>query len=149
MVFPEVKSDPRVRYLDYTWLISGILYEGGTDKLIPELMKRGINEVYFYNVAGTIIGQKAVAGVSGSFDVEQFHVVVTADQAENIFDFIYRFCDLSEPNKGIIYMNKLKRSTKHSLQSDENTQLEEIDRIIGETMVKKTDLISENKTKHS
>ena len=126
MVFPEVKSDPRVRYLDYTWLISGILYEGGTDKLIPELMKRGINEVYFYNVAGTMIGQKAVTGVSGSFDVEQFHVVVTADQAENIFDFIYRFCELSEPNKGIIYMNKLKRSTKHSLQGDENTQLEEI-----------------------
>ena len=126
MVFPEVKSDPRVRYLDYTWLISGILYEGGTDKLVPELMKRGINEVYFYNVAGTIIGQKAVTGVSGSFDVEQFHVVVTADQAENIFDFIYRFCELSEPNKGIIYMNKLKRSTKHSLQGDENTQLEEI-----------------------
>ena len=126
MVFPEVKSDPRVRYLDYTWLISGILYEGGTDKLIPALMKRGINEVYFYNVAGTIIGQKAVTGVSGSFDVEQFHVVVTADQAENIFDFIYRFCELSEPNKGIIYMNKLKRSTKHSLQGDEDTQLEEI-----------------------
>ena len=126
MVFPEVKSDPRVRYLDYTWLISGILYEGGTDKLIPELMKRGINEVYFYNVAGTIIGQKAVTGVSGSFDVEQFHVVVTADQAENIFDFIYRFCELSEPNKGIIYMNKLKRSTKHSLQGDENIQLEKI-----------------------
>ena len=126
MVFPELKSDPRVRYLDYTWLISGILYEGGTDKLVPELMKRDINEVYFYNVAGTIIGQKAVTGVSGSFDVEQFHVVVTADQAENIFDFIYRFCELSEPNKGIIYMNKLKRSTKHSLQGDENTQLEEI-----------------------
>ena len=126
MVFPEVKSDPRVQYLDYTWLISGILYEGGTDKLVPELMKRGINEVYFYNVAGTIIGQKAVTGVSGSFDVEQFHVVVTADQAENIFDFIYRFCELSEPNKGIIYMNKLNRSTKHSLQGDENTQLEEI-----------------------
>ena len=126
MVFPEIKTDPRVHYLDYTWLISGILYEGGTDKLIPELMKRNINEVYFYNVAGTIIGQKAVTGVSGSFDVEQFHVVVTADQAENIFDFIYRYCDLSEPNKGIIYMNKLKRSTKHSLQGDENTQLEEI-----------------------
>ena len=126
MVFPEVKSDPRVRYLDYTWLISGILYEGGTDKLVPELMKRGINEVYFYNVAGTIIGQKAVTGVSGSFDVEQFHVVVTADQAENIFDFIYRFCELSEPNKGIIYMNKLKRSTKHPLQDDENSQLKEI-----------------------
>ena len=29
MVFPEIKIDPRVNYLDYTWLISGILYEGG------------------------------------------------------------------------------------------------------------------------
>ena len=124
MVFPEIKTDSRMHYLDYTWLISGILYEGGTDKLIPELMKRNINEVYFYNVAGTMIGQKTVAGVSGSFDVEQFHVLVTADQAENIFDFIYRFCNLSEPNKGIIYMNKLKRSTKHTLQNDDNTELE-------------------------
>ena len=121
MVFPELKTNPRVQYLDYTWLISGIFYEGGTDKLVPELMKRGINEVYFYNVAGTMIGQKKVAGVSGSFDVEQFHVVVTADQAENIFDFIYRFCNLSEPNKGIIYMNKLMKSTKHKLQEDDHT----------------------------
>ena len=126
MAFPEIKTDPRVHYLDYTWLISGILYEGGTDKLIPELMKRNINEVYFYNVAATMIGQKTVAGVSGSFDVEQFHVVVTADQAENIFDFIYRFCELSEPNKGIIYMNKLKKSTKHELQNDDHAELEEI-----------------------
>ena len=126
MVFSEIKTDPRVNYLDYTWLISGILYEGGTDKLIPELMKRNINEVYFYNVAGTMIGQKTVAGVSGSFDVEQFHVVVTADQAENIFDFIYRFCELSVPNKGIIYMNKLKKSTKHELQNNDQSELEEI-----------------------
>ena len=124
MPLPVSKPNLGEHYLDYTWLISGILYEGGTDKLIPELMKRNINEVYFYNVAGTMIGQKTVAGVSGSFDVEQFHVLVTADQAENIFDFIYRFCNLSEPNKGIIYMNKLKRSTKHTLQDDENTVLE-------------------------
>ena len=51
MIFPELKTDPQIQYLDYTWLISGIFYEGGTDKLVPELMKRGINEVYFYNVA--------------------------------------------------------------------------------------------------
>ena len=44
MIFPEIKTDPRVNYLDYTWLISGILYEGGTDKLVAELMKRKINQ---------------------------------------------------------------------------------------------------------
>jgi len=126
MSFPVVKSDPRVSYLDYTWLISGILYDGGSETLIPELMKRGINEVYFHNVAGNPIGKKTVAGVSGSFDVEQFHVVVTADQAENVFDFIYRFCDMAEPNKGIIYMNKLMRSTAHTLPELDTTEFEEI-----------------------
>jgi nitrogen regulatory protein PII len=89
-------------------------------------MKRGINEVYFYNVAGTMIGQKTVAGVSGSFDVEQFHVVVTADQAENVFDFIYRFCHLSEPNKGMIYMNKLMQSTKHTIPELDHAEFDEI-----------------------
>lgn len=126
MSFPVVKSEPRVSYLDYTWLISGILYDGGCEELIPELMKRGINEVYFYNVAGNPIGKKTVAGVSGSFDVEQFHVVVTADQAENVFDFIYRFCSMSELNKGIMYMNKLIRSTAHPLPELDEIELEEM-----------------------
>jgi hypothetical protein len=111
MALPISKTDLDERYLDYTWLISGVLYEGGTDLLIPELMKKGITEAYFYNVAGSPIGRKSVAGVADSFDVEQFHLVVSADQAENIFDYIYRFCDLSQPNKGFINLNKLFRST--------------------------------------
>ena len=115
MTLPISKPDVRKHYLDYTWLISGVLYEGGTDVLIPELMKRGVNEAYCYNVAGSPIGRKSVAGVADSFDVEQLHVVVSADQAENIFDYIYRFCDLSHPNKGFINMNKLSRSTQLDL----------------------------------
>ena len=111
MPLPVSKPDLGEHYLDYTWLISGVLYEGGTDLLIPELMKKGINEVYFYNVAGSPIGRRSVAGVADSFDVEQFHLVVSADQADNIFDYIYRFCNLSEPNKGFININKLFRST--------------------------------------
>ena len=111
MPLPVSKPDLGEHYLDYTWLISGVLYEGGTDLLIPELMKKGINEVYFYNVAGSPLGRRSVAGVADSFDVEQFHLVVSADQADNIFDYIYRFCNLSEPNKGFININKLFRST--------------------------------------
>jgi|TARA_B110000467_G_C18114907_1_gene364576 hypothetical protein len=126
MSLPILKRDIRKHYLDYTWLISGVLYEGGTDVLIPELMKRGINEVCFYNVAGSPIGRKSVAGVADSFDVEQFHVVVSADQAENIFDYIYRFCDLSRPNKGFINMNKLSRSTQLDLPDLNDIANEEI-----------------------
>ena len=58
MSLPISKPDASKNYLDYTWVISGVLYEGGTDLLIPELMKRGINEVYFYNVAGSPVGRK-------------------------------------------------------------------------------------------
>jgi hypothetical protein len=126
MSLPISKPDASKNYLDYTWVISGVLYEGGTDLLIPELMKRGINEVYFYNVAGSPVGRKSVAGVADSFDVEQFHVLVSADQAENVFDFIYRFCELSEPNKGFINMNKLFRSTRLDLPELNDTVNEEM-----------------------
>ncbi|MDE0847166.1 MAG: hypothetical protein OSA86_11975 [Acidimicrobiales bacterium] len=126
MSLPILKPDISKHYLDYTWLISGVLYEGGTDVLIPELMKRGINEACFYNVAGSPIGRKSVAGVADSFDVEQFHIVVSADQAENIFDYIYRFCDLSHPNKGFINMNKLSRSTQLDLPDLNDIANEEI-----------------------
>ncbi len=113
--FTTQTEKQRVEYLDYTWMISGILYQGGTDALIPELMKKGINEIFFHNVAGTPIGKKTVPGVADSFDVEEFFVVVSADQAENIFDFIFHFCRLDEPNIGMIRLNKLSHSTTHRL----------------------------------
>ena len=113
-----LKRDSRVTFVDYTWIISGILYQGGTDTLVPELMSRGINEVYFHNVAGTPIGKKTVSGVADSFDVEEFFVVVSADQAENIFDFIFHFCELDKPNIGMIRLNKLSHSTIHMLPDE-------------------------------
>lgn len=113
-----LKRDKRVTFVDYTWIISGILYQGGTDALVPELMSRGINEVYFHNVAGTPIGKKTVSGVADSFDVEEFFVVVSADQAENIFDFIFHFCELDKPNIGMIRLNKLSHSTIHMLPDE-------------------------------
>lgn len=118
---PVLKRDPRVEFIDYSWLISGVLYQGATDLLIPELQEKGINEVYFYNVAGSPIGKKTVSGVADSFDVEEFFVVVAADQAENVFNFIYHFCDLDKPNMGMLRLNKLSRSTIHSLP-DEGTE---------------------------
>ena len=121
---PALKRDLSVSFVDYTWMISGVLYQGGTDALVPELISRGINEVFFHNVAGTPIGKKTVTGVADSFDVEEFFVVVSADQAENIFDFIFHFCELDKPNMGMIRLNKLSRSTVHTLP---DRSAEEID----------------------
>lgn len=113
--FPVRAMDERVTFVDYTWLISGTVYEGGSEKLLDALMKRGINECYFYNVAGAPIGRKTLAGVADSFDVENFHIVVSADQADNVFEFVYEFCEMYEPNKGVLFMNKLSRSTHNRL----------------------------------
>lgn len=112
---PVLKRDPRVEFIDYSWLISGVLYQGGMDLLTPELQTKGINEVYFYNVAGSPIGKKMLSGVADSFDVEEFFVVVAADQAENVFNFIYHFCELDKPNMGMLRLNKLSRSTLNSI----------------------------------
>jgi len=45
--FKKYTLDERVEFIDFTWLISGIVYEGGADKLLEELRLRGINECYF------------------------------------------------------------------------------------------------------
>lgn len=123
--FPTRTIDERVQFLDYTWLISGTIYDGGSEKLLEALRLREINECYFYNVASSPIGKKTVAGVAEAFDVETFHVVVSADQADNIFEFIYEFCEMHEPNKGIMYMNKLSKSTVNLLTDlEKNSQTE-------------------------
>ena len=53
------------------------------------------------------------------FDVEEFFVVVSADQAENIFDFIFHFCGLDRPNIGMIRLNKLSHSTRYRLPEND------------------------------
>ena len=125
--FPRQSEKQQFEYLDYTWMISGILYQGGTDSLIVELMSKGINEVFFYNVAGTPIGKKTVSGVADSFDVEEFFVVVSADQAENVFDFIFHFCGLDKPNIGMIRLNKLSRSTTYKLPENDAEETDTVE----------------------
>ena len=53
-------------------------------------MSRGINEI-FHNVAGAPIGKKTVSGVADSFDVEEFFVVVSADQAKMFLILFFTF----------------------------------------------------------
>ena len=125
--FPSQSEKQQFEHLDYTWMISGILYQGGTDSLISELMLKGINEVFFYNVAGTPIGKKTVSGVADYFDVEEFFVVVSADQAENIFDFIFHFCGLDKPNIGMIRLNKLSHSTTYKLSENDAEETDTVE----------------------
>jgi len=113
---PAKREKPTVPNLNYTWMISGILYHGGSDVLFAELHKKGINACHFYNVNGHPIGQRVIAGgLSGSFDVEQFHIIVSADQADTVFEFVYEFTEMAKPNIGIMSMERLTRSTPNNI----------------------------------
>ena len=113
---PVKHEKPTVPNQTWNWMISGILYHGGSDLLFAALHKRGINACHFYNVNGHPIGQRVIAGgLAGSFDVEQFHVIVAADQADTVFEFIYEFTEMEKPNVGIMSMERLVRSTPNSI----------------------------------
>lgn len=113
---PAKRPIPVVPNLSYTWMISGVLYHGGADKLFAALHEKGLNECHFYNVNGSPIGQRVIAGgLASSFDVEEFHVIVSADQADTIFEFIYEFTEMAKPNVGIMHMSRLLRSTPNTL----------------------------------
>ena len=120
----EHHASEQVPNIRYTWLITGVLYDGGSDRLLAALHQRGIDEAYFYNISGSPIGKRVFGGgLSESFDVEQFHIVVAADQADAVFSFIYNFAEMHRPHTGIMHMERLWRSTANALPADVSNEV--------------------------
>jgi hypothetical protein len=111
---------PIVPLIDYTRLITCILYEGGAAAVLEMLRERGINEGHFYSVRGAPIGRSsAVSGLPEIPKTEILHAVVSADQADYLYEEIYELARLVEPNRGIVYINRLARSSRMSLPTEE------------------------------
>jgi len=51
-----------VQRLNYTRLITCVLYEGGAESMMESLYQRGIREAYFYPTRGKPIGRTSEAG---------------------------------------------------------------------------------------
>ena len=112
-------SDAKIPNIDYTRLLTCILYEGGAADVLEELYKRGIKEGYFVSVRGAPLGRSStVQGLPEIPQTEILHVVVAADQADYIFQMIYEFAELNKPQKGIIFVKKLTRSSLNILPKD-------------------------------
>ena len=47
------------------------------------------------------------------------HAFDVKPKDQNVFNFIYHFCDLDKPNMGMLRLNKLSRSTIHSLPDED------------------------------
>ena len=87
--------------------------------MLEELYKRGIKEGYFVSVRGAPIGRSStVEGLPEIPKTEILRVVVAADQADYIYQMIYEFAKLDEPQMGIIFVKKLTRSSLNILPED-------------------------------
>ncbi len=108
-----------IPYIDYTRLITCILYEGGATAVLELLHEKGINECHFYSVRGNAIGRASLAGNLPEIPkTEIVHAVVSADQADYIYGLLYDECRMKEQGKGMIYVNRLIRSSRIALPDE-------------------------------
>jgi hypothetical protein len=109
-------DNPEIPYIDYTRLLTCILYEGGGSQVLEMLHEKGINECYLYSVRGNPIGRASLAGNLPEIPkTEIVHATVSADQADYIYEMLYHEAGLNQPAKGFIYVNRLTRSTRITL----------------------------------
>lgn len=114
-------SRPDIPYIDYTRLLTCILYEGGGSQVLEMLHEKGINECYLYSVRGNPIGRASLAGNLPEIPkTEIVHATVSADQADYIYEMLYHEAGLNQPSKGIIYVNRLTRSSRITLTEDDH-----------------------------
>ncbi|RKZ36947.1 MAG: hypothetical protein DRQ37_03035 [Gammaproteobacteria bacterium] len=57
----------------------------------------------------------AYRGVGEQSEKEVVNVVVTADQADEMFEFIFREAHIDRPHGGMIYMTPLTQTTEYTL----------------------------------
>lgn len=113
------KKIPEGKVLDYTRLMTVILYEGGAHGISEKLQARGVNEVYYYSVRGAPVGKSSEnSGLPEIPKTEILHAVVAADQADYIQEMIYDAAELFKPQRGVIFVNKLLLSTRNNLPSE-------------------------------
>ena len=104
--------------------------EMGDTKLItcilPKGLARGISERLLKEkgiVTGNINNARGSGHITAKkhqkagFQTEKeiFRVVVDADQADEVFEFIYFHAEVDRPHGGIMYQNALRKSTEYVL----------------------------------
>jgi nitrogen regulatory protein PII len=104
---------PEIRYETETKMIACVLPKGRGRPLQQALVdqKDIITGTFHY---GRGIGRESHIrdrGIGEQQEREVFEVVVPAERAEEIFEFIFTEAGMGEPHGGMIYMTRLPRST--------------------------------------
>ena len=108
---------PETKYETDTKIIACILPKGRARALQQSLVEhKGIQTGTFHYGRG--VGRDSHIrdrGIGEQQERDIFEVIVQADQAEEIFEFIFFEAEMDEPHGGMIYMKKAERSTVMTL----------------------------------
>jgi len=100
-----------------TKLITCILPKGIAAGVCEKLLQeKGIVTGNINNARGTgHITAKLHQKAGYQTEKEIFRVVVDADKADEVFEFIYNHAELHQPHGGIMFQNALRKSTQYVL----------------------------------
>ncbi len=98
-------------------LITCILPKGLAFPILEKLKdEKGINRANINSGRGMgKITPLAYRGVGGQGEKDILKVIVSQNQADEIFYYIYEEADINRPHGGIIYMSQLGMSTPYTL----------------------------------
>jgi nitrogen regulatory protein PII len=101
-------------------LITSIVPKGSGRKVLVGLRKdHGINTGNINMARGAgLYNPLAKRGVGEQTEKEMLTVVVAADKADEIFEYIYYLADIGEPHHGIIYQSDLMCSSQYEMPKD-------------------------------
>ena len=98
-------------------LISCILPKG-IAKNVQERLKE-VHDIISCNINNARgvgkITPLAYRGIAGQSEKEILSVTVSAERADDIFEFIYHKADINRPHGGIMYIHPLFKSTEYRL----------------------------------
>jgi nitrogen regulatory protein PII len=100
-------------------LITCVLYRKGGLAVLDALRKRGIESAALWHARGSAIGDPVGKnGLPVSFEKEIVVVAVPAQDADEIFEFIFETAEIDRPYGGLLYMEPLRRATSFVLSPD-------------------------------
>jgi nitrogen regulatory protein P-II 1 len=91
-------------------LITCIIPAGRGLELVRQLKGQGVASVHVHHARGVGTSSRRRRGVSYFAEREIIDVLVEAERADAIFEFIYRAADIGKPHAGMLLMEKAGRA---------------------------------------
>ncbi|NQZ00758.1 MAG: hypothetical protein HRT45_08830 [Bdellovibrionales bacterium] len=100
-------------------LITCILRKGKAISLLEALNERGEKKINFAFARGSDLHDPVTASGKLKEDEKEIVTIVadTAEEGEELFDFVYQQADIGAPGSGLIYMTSLGYSTTYQTES--------------------------------